>query len=96
MSQQQMSVDNTQEATLVGGNGGFNTTTGFATGSKCTASGTFRASNKYMDVVQIYIVGEVFLPGPDGKKTTWYALSPALSTNSDGGFNSVKVEPGTI
>jgi hypothetical protein len=83
-----------QEA-LVGGNGGFNTTTGYATGSICQSSGTFRASNKYMDIIQIYAAGEAFLPGPDGKKTTWYALSPSLSTNKDGGFNSVKVSPGT-
>jgi hypothetical protein len=82
---------------LAGGNGGFNTTTGFATGTKCTASGTFRASNKYMDVVQIYAAGEVFLPFPDGKKTTWYPLSPALSTNtSDGSFTSVKVDAGAV
>lgn len=91
-----MNQDAIQQEAIVGGNGGFNTTTGYATGSKCLASGTFRASNKYMDVVQIYIAGELFLPGPDGKKTTWYALSPATATNKDGGFDSVKVEPGTI
>jgi len=91
MSQEQMS---TQESLVNGG--GFNTTTGFATGTKCTSSGTFRASNKYMDIVQIYAAGEVFLVGADGKKTTWYALSPAIATNKDGGFDSVKVEPGTI
>jgi hypothetical protein len=85
-----------QQDTLAGGNGGFNTTTGFATGTTCTSSGTYRASNKYMDVVQIYAAGEVFLSGPDNKKTTWYALSPSLSTNQDGSFSSVKVAAGTI
>jgi hypothetical protein len=49
-----------------------------------------------MDLVQIYAAGEVFLPFADGKKTTWYALSPALSTNKDGSFTSVKVDAGTI
>ncbi len=96
MSQQQMSTDTTQEATLVGGNGGFNTTTGYATGTACPFSGTFRASNKYMDIVQLYVQGEAFLTGADGKKTTWYALSPSLTTNKDGGFTSVKVDAGTI
>ena len=79
-----------------GGNGGFNTTTGFATGTTCQSSGTFRASNKYMDIVQIYAAGEVFLPFSDGRKTTWFALSPSLSTNKEGSFDSVKVEAGTI
>lgn len=88
---------NQQEATqesLAGGNGGFNTTIGYTTGATCPSSGTFRASNKYMDVVLVYAAGEVFLPGPDGKKTTWYALSPSLSTNKEGSFSSLKVAPG--
>ena len=74
----------------------FNTTTGYATGSVCPSSGTYRASNKYMDIVLAVAAGEVFLTGPDGKKTTWYALSPSLTTNSDGSFSAVKVAPGTI
>lgn len=91
-----MNQDLIQQELTAGGNGG-STTTGFATGTKCTSSGTYRCSNKYMDIVQIYVVGDVFLAGPDGKKTTWYALAPSLSTNSsDGGFRSVKVEAGTI
>lgn len=91
-----MNQDLIQQELTAGGNGG-NTTTGFATGTKCTNSGTYRASNRYMDIVQIYVVGDVFLAGPDGKKTTWYALSPSLSTKSgDGGFTSVKVEAGAI
>ena len=81
---------------LAGGNGGFNTTTGYATGTACPSSGTYRCSNKYMDIVMAIAQGEIFLAGPDGKKTTWYALSPSLSTNSDGSFSSVKVAPGTI
>ena len=81
---------------LAGGNGGFNTTTGYATGTVCPSSGTYRASNKYMDIVMAIAQGEVFLAGPDGKKTTWYALSPTLSTNKDGSFSSVKVAAGSV
>lgn len=87
-----MSQDFTQESS--GFNGGFNTTTGYATGSICLSSGTYRCSNKYMDVVLAVAAGEAFLPGPDGRKTTWYALSPSLSTNKDGGFSSMKLAPG--
>ena len=85
-----------QETSLAGGNGGFSTTTGYATGTICQSSGTFRASNKYIDAVLVYAAGEVFLPFVDGRKTTWYALSPSLSTNKDGSFTSVKVVAGTI
>lgn len=91
-----MNQDLIQQELTAGGNGS-NTTTGFATGTKCTSSGTYRCSNRYMDIVQVYVAGDVFLAGPDGKKTTWYALAPSLSTKSgDGGFTSVKVEAGTI
>jgi hypothetical protein len=85
-----------QDSLATGGNGGFNTTTGFATGTTCTSSGTYRASNKYMDIVQVYAAGEVFLAGADNKATTWFALSPSISTNNDGSFDSVKVEAGTV
>ena len=84
-----------QELSAGGGNG--STSTGFATGTKCLSSGTYRCSTKYMDVVQIYAANDIFLPGPDGKKTTWYALSSSLTTkDGDGGFRSVKVDAGTI
>ncbi|HKG98275.1 MAG TPA: hypothetical protein VKA97_10690 [Pyrinomonadaceae bacterium] len=86
----------TQESLSSGGNGSFSTTTGYATGTICQSSGTFRASNKYMDAVLVYAAGEVFLPFVDGKKTTWYALSPSLSTNEDGSFTSVKVVAGSV
>ena len=84
-----------QELTTVGGNGG-GSTGGFATGSTCTSSGTYRASNKYMDTVAIVAVGDIFPPFVDGKKTTWYALTTSLSTNKEGSFTSVKVEAGAI
>lgn len=89
-----MNQDATQDG-FAGGNGG-STTTGFATGATCTSSGTYRASNKYMDIVAIYVVGEKFLAGADGKKTTWFPLTKTLSTNQDGGFTAVKVLPGTV
>jgi hypothetical protein len=76
-------------------NDGFNTTTSYSTGSVCQFSGTYVAKNKYMDLFGLYAKGEIFRVGPDGKKTTWTALTPTLSTNNDGGFNSVKVSPGT-
>ncbi|HEU4713840.1 MAG TPA: hypothetical protein VFS76_19890 [Pyrinomonadaceae bacterium] len=88
MSQQQQNL-------LEGGNmDGFRNggSTGFATGSTCTSSGTYRAFNKYMDNILVVAAGDVFPPFSDGKKTTWYALGP--STKS--GFESVRVEAGTI
>jgi len=78
------------------GTGTYSTTTGYATGTICQRSGNYRASNKYMDIIVAYAIGDVFLPGPDGKKTTWYALTTSLSTNQDGSFSSVKVAAGTI
>ena len=84
-----------QQDAAGGGNGG--TAFGFVTGTTCTSSGTYRCSNKYMDLVMVYAAGETFYNGPDGKKTTWYALTPNLSSkNSGGGFNSVKVEAGAL
>ena len=86
-----------QQDLSAGGGGSFSTTTGFATGTTCTSSGTYRCSNKYMDLVLAYAAGDVFLADATGKKTTWYALAPTLSSKSgDGGFRSVKVDAGTI
>lgn len=82
------------QETLTGGGGG--TSTGFATGSVCTSSGTYRASNKYMDIICVVAAGQIFGPDATGKKCTWVALSPTLSTNIDGGFTGTKVAPGTI
>lgn len=88
MSQEFMS----QELAAGGGNG--STSTGFVTGQVCTSSGTYRASNKYMDIVSLYVVGEVFRTMYDGKKATWFPLSSSLSTNKEGSFTSVKVDAG--
>jgi hypothetical protein len=83
-------MNQTQELSAGGNfNGG---STGYATGTTVTSSGTYKASNKYMDTVMVLAAGEVFPPFVDGKKTTWYALTP--TTKSD--FESVKVIAGTI
>lgn len=89
-----MNQDMTQDSLLAGG--GNNSTGGFATGTKCTSSGTYRASNKYMDNVLVIAAGELFPAFCDGKKTTWYPLTATLSSNKGGSFTSVKVDAGTI
>ena len=81
---------------VVSDSNSFSTTKGYATGSVVPISGTYRASNKYLDLILAYAAGEIFLPFSDGKKCTWYALSPSLSSNSDGSFSSVKVAAGTL
>jgi hypothetical protein len=79
------------------GTNSFNTTTSYSTGTVCQFSGTYVAKNRYMDIIGLYAKGDIFRVGPDGKKTTWTALTPTLSTNNaDGGFNSVKVEAGAV
>ena len=90
-----MSQDFQQTSESLVINDGFNTSTSYSTGSVCQFSGTYVAKNKYMDLFGLYAKGEIFRVGPDGKKTTWTALTPTLSTNNDGGFNSVKVSPGS-
>ncbi|HKR21734.1 MAG TPA: hypothetical protein VJS17_04025 [Pyrinomonadaceae bacterium] len=85
MSQQQQSL---LESNMDGfRNGG---SLGFATGSTCSSSGTFRAYNKYMDNILVLAAGDVFPAFSDGKKCTWYALGPS----SKSGFESVRVEAG--
>jgi hypothetical protein len=93
MSMNQDLISN-QDSLAAGGNGTLSG--GFATGTVCQTSGTYRASNKYIDIILAVAVGDVFQPGPDGKKTTWYPLSSSLSSNKSGDFNSVKVQAGTL
>lgn len=88
-----MNQDAVQDAA---GGGSGSTSLGFTTGTKCTSSGTYRASNRYMDIVAIFAAGDLFPPFCDGKKTTWFALSTSLSSNKGGSFTSVKVDAGTI
>jgi len=78
------------------GSSNFNTTTSYSTGTVCQFSGTYIAKNRYMDIVGLYAKGDIFRVGPDGKKTTWTALTTTVSTNSGGSFDSVKVDAGTV
>ena len=96
---QDLQTNSTQESLVVDstGSNSFNTTTSYSTGTVVPFSGTFVAKNRYMDVIGLYAKGEIFRVGPDGKKTTWTALTQTISTNTaDGGFNSVKVEAGAV
>ena len=56
------------------------TTTGFPTGTVCKKSGTYRASNKYLENIIVVAEGEVFPPFSDGTKTIWY---PRTSTTKE-------------
>jgi hypothetical protein len=47
-------------------------TTGFPTGTICKKSGTYRASNKYLEVIIVVVEGETFPPFTDGTNTIWY------------------------
>jgi len=83
-----------QELTAVGGGG--SATTGFATGTTCTRTGSYKAANKYMEAIVVVVKGAKFPNFTDGKKTTWYALSSGTTTTSTGGFEAVKVSAGTV
>lgn len=65
------------------------TATGFPTGTTCKKTGTYRAGNKYLEVILVVAEGEEFPPFADGQKTTWYELTS--STRST--FDAVKVAP---
>ena len=56
------------------------TATGYPTGSICKKSGTYRASNKYLEIIIVMAEGEEFPPFSDGTKTIWY--SRASSTKN--------------
>ncbi len=92
-----------QEATsqelTAGGGGGGNTSSGFLTGTTCTASGTYIAENKYLRAVIALAANEKFPPMTDGKKIYWYPLTTVIATtakDSDGGLTGVKVEAGAV
>lgn len=70
-------------------------TTGYATGSICPKTGSYKSSSKFMDTIIPVVKGDKFPTGVDGGTTTW----TALSTSSDGsktGFEAVKVTAGTL
>lgn len=87
-----MNQEATQDAMAAGGGSG---SFGHPTGSTCTSSGTYRASNKYMDSIIVMSAGDPFPTFVDGRKTIWYPLTN-LSTNKSGSFSSVKAEAGAI
>src|SRR5262245_20789513 len=81
--------------------GGINTGNG-ATGTTCTATGLYQATDNKAKYVQLIIAGDPFPAFPGGKgtsKTTWTRVTPATAaanTTSDGGFKSVVVDAGTL
>ena len=48
------------------------TATGYPTGTVCKKSGTYRASNKNLEIIIVMAEGEIFPPFSDGTKTIWY------------------------
>lgn len=64
---------------------------GFATGTKCTKTGTYKAGNKYLDIIIPMEEGDDFPPFPDGEKVTWYPITPSTKST----FEPIKVSPGT-
>jgi hypothetical protein len=87
----------------------FQTISG-ATGTVCTKSGLYKATDRRAQYVEMFFVGDAFryFPGGKGTKTTtWYlvtgtATAPVSTTDGtgtvtatdDGGFTSVVVNPG--
>jgi hypothetical protein len=69
--------------------------TGYATGTICTQTGSYKSSNKYMDTIVVIAKGDKFPAGTDGAKTTWTPLS-ASTDGSKTSFESVKVSAGTV
>lgn len=69
--------------------------TGYATGTICTKTGSYKTSNKYMDTIVVVAKGDPFPAGTDGAKTTWTALSSSTD-GSKTSFESVKVSAGTL
>lgn len=69
-------------------------TTGYATGTICPKTGSYRSSSKYLDTIVLFSKGDKFPTGVDGSKTTWTALSSSDSTKTS--FESVKVTAGTV
>ena len=78
--------------------GGTTFTTGYSSGTICPRTGSYKASNKYMNAIVTVVRGAKFPNFIDGKKCTWTALSETTTTSStstDSGFESTRVAPGT-
>ena len=67
------------------------TPTGFATGTKCTKTGTYRAANEFLEIVIPVKEGDEFPAFADGSKTMWYPITPSTKST----FEPIKVSPGT-
>lgn len=67
------------------------TPTGFATGTKCTKAGTYRAANEYLEIVIPMKEGDEFPTFADGSKAMWYPITPSTKST----FEPIKVSPGT-
>jgi hypothetical protein len=92
-----------------GGVGIMQTISG-ATGTTCTKSGLYKATDRRAQYLELYTLGDIFrnFPGGKGTKgTTWYLVSGTAATSvtntdgtgtvttpDDGGFTSVVVAPG--
>jgi len=86
------------------------TTISGATGTVCTKSGLYKATDRRAQYIEMYYVGDAFRNFPAGKgtkTTTWYLVTGTstsavsstdgtgtVTTPGDGGFTSVVVEPG--
>ena len=81
----QQKESTTQESSKTG------TPVGFPTGTKCTTAGTYKAGNKFIEVIIVLAEDEEFPPFIDGQKTTWYALTPSAKSS----FDPVKVSTGS-
>ena len=75
--------------------GGATFTTGYASGTVCPRTGSYKSENKYMNAIVVVVAGAKFPNFLDGKKCTWLALSTTTAgTTADGGFESARVAPG--
>lgn len=76
--------------------------TGGATGTVCSATGLYQATDNKAKYIELISAGDLFPPFPGGKgtsKTTWTRVTPtsaATDVTSDGGFQSVVVAAGTV
>lgn len=85
-AQQQEQTNQTTDGSKTG-----TTTTGFPTGTICKQTGTYRAGNKYLEIILVVAEGEEFPVFADGQKTTWYELTP----NTRSTFDAVKITAGS-
>lgn len=80
-----------------GGNNGGKTVVSGQTGTVCTRTGLYKATDGKTAVIEVYEQGQLYLayPGGNGKtKCTWTSLSVAEG-DSNSGFRSVLVPAGT-